>query len=229
MNELQIFKNAEFGEVRVVEHEGQPWFVASDVAKALGYENACFTKHLADLFLEFQETLGLNLCEYSTGDLKAFIYHDSALCIGEFGLQLLFEYLYDHDHNYLQLLANNIDIGYVYVINDIDNNKRKIGKTRHPWRRVLSVCSVSGVKNKNVFVSSRIINSSCLEKDMKDMFHNTNIHGEWFKAPFNEIVEQIKHKEVAVSPVLEILKEVFVDNSSADFLEQAKRCLGWTA
>ena len=39
MNELQIFKNAEFGEVRVVEHEGQPWFVASDVAKALGYEN----------------------------------------------------------------------------------------------------------------------------------------------------------------------------------------------
>lgn len=38
MNELQIFKNAEFGEVRVVEHEGQPWFVASDVAKALGYE-----------------------------------------------------------------------------------------------------------------------------------------------------------------------------------------------
>lgn len=38
MNKLQIFKNAEFGEVRVVEHEGQPWFVASDVAKALGYE-----------------------------------------------------------------------------------------------------------------------------------------------------------------------------------------------
>ena len=38
MNKLQIFKNAEFGEVRVVEHEGQPCFVASDVAKALGYE-----------------------------------------------------------------------------------------------------------------------------------------------------------------------------------------------
>lgn len=34
MNELQIFKNAEFGEVRAVAHEGQPWFVASDVAKA---------------------------------------------------------------------------------------------------------------------------------------------------------------------------------------------------
>ena len=37
MNELQIFENTEFGEVRVVEHEGQPWFVAKDVLKALGY------------------------------------------------------------------------------------------------------------------------------------------------------------------------------------------------
>ena len=38
MNGLQIFTKKEFGSVRVVEHEGEPWFVASDVAKALGYE-----------------------------------------------------------------------------------------------------------------------------------------------------------------------------------------------
>ena len=38
MNGLQIFQSNEFGSVRVVEHEGEPWFVASDVAKALGYE-----------------------------------------------------------------------------------------------------------------------------------------------------------------------------------------------
>ena len=39
MNGLQIFTKKEFGSVRVVEHEGEPWFVASDVAKALGYGN----------------------------------------------------------------------------------------------------------------------------------------------------------------------------------------------
>lgn len=38
MNDVKVFQNKEFGDVRVVEHEGQPWFVASDVAKALGYE-----------------------------------------------------------------------------------------------------------------------------------------------------------------------------------------------
>lgn len=37
MNDLQIFKNAEFGEIRTVEIEGKPYFVGNDVAKALGY------------------------------------------------------------------------------------------------------------------------------------------------------------------------------------------------
>lgn len=36
-NELQIFNNEEFGKVRTIEIEGKPYFVANDVAKALGY------------------------------------------------------------------------------------------------------------------------------------------------------------------------------------------------
>ena len=39
MNELQIFSNPEFGEIRTIEIEGKPYFVASDVAAALGYAN----------------------------------------------------------------------------------------------------------------------------------------------------------------------------------------------
>lgn len=39
MNELQIFNNEEFGEVRMIEIEGKPYFVATDVATALGYSN----------------------------------------------------------------------------------------------------------------------------------------------------------------------------------------------
>ncbi len=37
--QIQIFQNKAFGKVRIVEHNGEPWFVASDVAKALGYDN----------------------------------------------------------------------------------------------------------------------------------------------------------------------------------------------
>ena len=37
MKELQIFNNREFGQIRTIELEGKPYFMASDVAKALGY------------------------------------------------------------------------------------------------------------------------------------------------------------------------------------------------
>ena len=39
MNELQIFENAEFGQVRTVTIDNEPWFVGKDVATALGYKN----------------------------------------------------------------------------------------------------------------------------------------------------------------------------------------------
>lgn len=38
MNELRIFNNADFGDVRTVEKDGNIWFVGKDVAEALGYE-----------------------------------------------------------------------------------------------------------------------------------------------------------------------------------------------
>lgn len=37
MNELQIFNSPEFGDIRTVEIDGKPYFVGTDVAKALGY------------------------------------------------------------------------------------------------------------------------------------------------------------------------------------------------
>lgn len=39
MNELQFFNSEEFGEIRTIEIDGKPYFVGTDVAKALGYSN----------------------------------------------------------------------------------------------------------------------------------------------------------------------------------------------
>ena len=40
MNDLQIFQNEQFGEVRTVLQDGQPWFVALDVCNALELKNS---------------------------------------------------------------------------------------------------------------------------------------------------------------------------------------------
>lgn len=39
MNELRIFNNADFGDIRTVEQDGGIWFVGKDIAEALGYSN----------------------------------------------------------------------------------------------------------------------------------------------------------------------------------------------
>lgn len=39
MNNLQLFNNPDFGEIRALELDSQPWFVGKDVAQALGYSN----------------------------------------------------------------------------------------------------------------------------------------------------------------------------------------------
>ena len=46
MNNLKIFKNSEFGSIRILEVNGEPYFVGKDVAEVLGYTNS--SKALAD-------------------------------------------------------------------------------------------------------------------------------------------------------------------------------------
>ncbi len=48
MSELKIFEHSEFGKIRTVEIDGQPWLVGKDVARALGYANTkdALAKHV---------------------------------------------------------------------------------------------------------------------------------------------------------------------------------------
>lgn len=39
-NNTQVFSNPEFGRVRVIEKDGEPWFIGKDVAEILGYKNS---------------------------------------------------------------------------------------------------------------------------------------------------------------------------------------------
>ena len=49
-NEIQIFKNDEFGQVRTTTINGEPWFVGKDVTDILGYSNPrdALAKHVDD-------------------------------------------------------------------------------------------------------------------------------------------------------------------------------------
>lgn len=50
MNELKIFSNEEFGEIRTLDINGDPWFVGKEVAEMLGYSNTrdALLRHVDD-------------------------------------------------------------------------------------------------------------------------------------------------------------------------------------
>lgn len=75
MNDLQIFSNPEFGQVRTVEIDGQPWLVGKDVAVALGYKNPqrAIRDHVED------EDKGMTKTVTPSGEQEMLIINESGL------------------------------------------------------------------------------------------------------------------------------------------------------
>lgn len=59
MNELQVFRNEEFGEVRTVSREDGPWFVAADVCRVLEHSNVSVALDRVDEDEKAKLNLGL--------------------------------------------------------------------------------------------------------------------------------------------------------------------------
>lgn len=79
MNELKVFENPAFGQVRTIEIDNEPWFVGKDVAEALGYSNAskAVMAHVDDEDKRFQM---LEVSDSQNGNLvKTAIINESGL------------------------------------------------------------------------------------------------------------------------------------------------------
>lgn len=84
MQNLTVFSNEEFGEVRTVTIDGEPWFVGKDVATALGYQNAskALSDHVEDCDKLNNESLS------SIGQRGGWLINESGLYALIFGSKL---------------------------------------------------------------------------------------------------------------------------------------------
>lgn len=112
MNELQIFKNEEFGEVRTVTIDNEPWFVGKDVAMALGYQNA--SKALADHVEECDKLNNESLS--SLGQRGGWLINESGLYALIFGskLESANEYIVNATHRW-NIKSGAVRSGKSYV------------------------------------------------------------------------------------------------------------------
>ena len=84
MNELQIFNSEEFGEIRTVTIDNEPWFVGKDVAIALGYTNP--QKAVRDHVQE--DDRGMNEMDTPSGRQTLTVINESGLYALIFGSKL---------------------------------------------------------------------------------------------------------------------------------------------
>lgn len=84
LNELQIFNNEEFGKIRTVTINNEPWFVSKDVATALGYSNSrdAISKHV------FDDDKGVAKCDTPSGRQEMSVINESGLYALIFGSKL---------------------------------------------------------------------------------------------------------------------------------------------
>lgn len=75
MNELQIFQSPEFGLVRTVSIDGEPWFVGKDIALALGY---CNTKDALSRHVDAEDKGGSRITTPS-GEQDMTVINESGL------------------------------------------------------------------------------------------------------------------------------------------------------
>ena len=74
-NEIKVFSNEEFGKVRVLSIDNEPWFVGRDVAEVLGYSNTrdAISKHVDE------EDKGVAKCDTPSGAQQMTIINESGM------------------------------------------------------------------------------------------------------------------------------------------------------
>ena len=83
-NDLQVFKNNEFGEIRALQINNEPWFVGKDLAKCLGYSN---TRDAIDKHID-KEDKGVAKLDTPGGKQNMVIVNESGLYSLILGSQL---------------------------------------------------------------------------------------------------------------------------------------------
>lgn len=84
MNELQIFNSEEFGDIRTVTIDSEPWFVGKDVATALGYANP---KNAVPTHVSEEDKLSTQI-EYAGQRREVTVINESGLYALIFGSKL---------------------------------------------------------------------------------------------------------------------------------------------
>lgn len=210
MNELQIFNNEEFGKIRTVTINNEPWFVSKDVATSLGYSNSrdAISKHV------FDDDKGVAKCDTPSGRQEMSVINESGLYALIFGSKLESAKRFKHwvtsevlpsirrTGSYQKpLTPEQMMRIQLEMIDDVSGRVTKLENTMnidYGQQRVLEkevaavVIGSLGGKESNAYreISKKVF-SEC-NRDVKDYFH-VNSRNNIPRLRFEDAVDYIKN------------------------------------
>lgn len=76
MNEIKVFENEEFGKIRTVEVNNEPWFIGKEIAEILGYSN---TRDALKKHVDSDDMNTVAFCDGNKGNPNKTIINESGL------------------------------------------------------------------------------------------------------------------------------------------------------
>lgn len=212
MSNLQIFENEEFGEIRTVTIDNEPWFVGKDVAAALGYERTAdaIRQHVEvdDKGIGEIQTPGgkQNMCLISESGLYALIFGSKLESAKRFKRWVTSEVLPSirKTGSYQRLMSPEemmrVQLGMIDNIGDRVSKLENTMNIDYGQQRVLErevakvVIDALGGKDSNAYheIGKKVF-AEC-NHDVKDFF-NVNSRNNIPRLKFDKAVEYIRNWE----------------------------------
>jgi len=205
MNELKIFQSAEFGNVRTVSVNGEPWFIGKDVTDILGYSNSrkAIGDHVddEDKWTAKCDTIGgiQGLTAINESGLYSLIFSSKLPSAKRFKRWVTSEVLPAIRKDvFVSAFAGFKDMirpdwtvkdttGWKSVYVMLFNDKSvKIGISQNVRARANTLQSSSGKQVEDYLYSPMCSNPEEVEKLLHSEFRDKKIKGEWFAVDFGE-------------------------------------------
>ena len=193
-HKVKIFNHAQFGELRVVMIEGEPWFVGKDVASALGYSNPqrAIRDYVNDADKRREQIATRGGMQTTILINKSATYSlilDSPMPTAkEFRHWVTREELLD------SFKTAEIAQKCVYVLL-MSNSTVKIGYTGNFERRRRQIEMGSGLTVIDMYFTSLMPRNiaSLVEWACQEVFSSRRIKGEFFSVDFNEVCAKVNY------------------------------------
>lgn len=199
MNNIQIFSNSEFGEIRTVVIDGQPWFAGKDVCKSLGYAKPTQAIHNN---VDSEDTLRKGLLDSRGINQETIVINESGLYSLIFGSTLptakkfkkwvtseVLPSIRKNGSYGRQLPQNPMELLELHyeAIRHVDNKVDALANDLEQFKQELPLF---GIDEDRIVTAVRRKGTECLGGKESNAYNDKSIHGKVFKDIYRELKRQ---------------------------------------